>query len=263
MPAERLPMRKVREVLRLKHACGASDRLIAQSLGIGRTTVGRVSAACRGGRASPGRSRARRCRAGAASVHAGGVLRRRRRGRSRIGAGCPCRAAPARRDADAAVGGIPGRASRRLWLQPVLRPLWRVAPGRHGDDAADPCRRREAVRRLRRRHGAGDRRGSPGRCAQLTSSSRFWGPRTTPLPRRAGARGWPDWIGAHVDALAFLGGVPKLIVCDNLKAGVTAACRYEPGINRTYQDMAAHYGTSILPTRVRRRATRPRSRTAC
>ena len=40
MPTERLPMRKVREVLRLKHACGASERLIAQSLGIGRTTVG-------------------------------------------------------------------------------------------------------------------------------------------------------------------------------------------------------------------------------
>jgi transposase len=66
------------------------------------------------------------------------------------------------------------------------------------------------------------------------------------------SEGLADWIGAHVDALAFLGGVPKLIVCDNLKAGVTAACRYEPGINRTYQDMAAHYGTSILPARVRR-----------
>jgi len=66
------------------------------------------------------------------------------------------------------------------------------------------------------------------------------------------SEGLADWIGAHVDALAFLGGVPKLIVCDNLKAGVTAACRYEPGINRTYQDMATHYGTSILPARVRR-----------
>ena len=61
-----------------------------------------------------------------------------------------------------------------------------------------------------------------------------------------------DWIGAHVHALAFIGGVPKLIVCDNLKAGVTTACRYEPGINRTYQDLAAHYGCSILPTRVRK-----------
>src|SRR5919201_5534908 len=56
----------------------------------------------------------------------------------------------------------------------------------------------------------------------------------------------PDWIGAHVNALAFLGGVPKAIVCDNLKAGVTASNRYEPGINRTYQDLAAHYGTTIM-----------------
>ena len=51
---------------------------------------------------------------------------------------------------------------------------------------------------------------------------------------------------------AFFGGVPKAIVCDNLKAGVTTACRYEPGVNRTYQDMATHYGTAVLPTRVRR-----------
>ena len=65
------------------------------------------------------------------------------------------------------------------------------------------------------------------------------------------SEGLADWIGAHVNALAFLGGVPKLLVCDNLQAGVTAACRYEPGINRTYQELAAHYGTAVLPTRVR------------
>ena len=39
---------------------------------------------------------------------------------------------------------------------------------------------------------------------------------------------------------------------NNLKAGVTAARRYEPGINRTYQDMATYYGTAILPARVRK-----------
>jgi transposase len=66
------------------------------------------------------------------------------------------------------------------------------------------------------------------------------------------SEGLADWIGAHVNALAFLGGAPKLLVCDNLRAGVTAACRYEPGINRTYQEMAAHYGVAVLPTRVRR-----------
>jgi transposase len=62
----------------------------------------------------------------------------------------------------------------------------------------------------------------------------------------------PDWIGCHVNAFAKFGGVARQIVCDNLKAGVTAACRYEPGINRSYQDMATHYGTAVLPARVRR-----------
>jgi transposase len=52
--------------------------------------------------------------------------------------------------------------------------------------------------------------------------------------------------------LASFDGVTRQIVCDNLKAGVTAACRYEPGINRTYQEMAVHYGTAIVPTRVRK-----------
>ena len=57
----------------------------------------------------------------------------------------------------------------------------------------------------------------------------------------------PDWIGCHVNAFAALGGVARQLVPDNLKAGVTAACRYEPGVNRTYQDMAAHYGAAVLP----------------
>jgi transposase len=65
-------------------------------------------------------------------------------------------------------------------------------------------------------------------------------------------QGLADWIGCHVNALAFFGGVSRQLVCDNLKAGVTAACRYEPGINRTYQEMAAHYGTAVVPTRVRK-----------
>src|SRR5271170_6207678 len=61
----------------------------------------------------------------------------------------------------------------------------------------------------------------------------------------------PDWIGCHVGAFSTFGGVTRQIVCDNLKAGVTAACRYEPGISRTYQEMASHYGTAVLPARVR------------
>ena len=59
----------------------------------------------------------------------------------------------------------------------------------------------------------------------------------------------PDWIGAHVNALDFLGGVPKAAVPDNLKAGITKPSRYEPGVNRTYQDLADHYGFVVLPAR--------------
>jgi transposase len=56
----------------------------------------------------------------------------------------------------------------------------------------------------------------------------------------------------HVNALGAIGGVPKAVVCDNLKAGVTKASRYEPSINRTYQELATHYGFAVLPTRVRK-----------
>jgi transposase len=63
------------------------------------------------------------------------------------------------------------------------------------------------------------------------------------------SQGLADWIGAHVNALSSLGGVPRQIVSDNLKSGITKACFYEPTVNRTYTDMAAHYRTAILPAR--------------
>ena len=59
----------------------------------------------------------------------------------------------------------------------------------------------------------------------------------------------PDWIGAHTHAFAAFGAVPTLVVSDNLKSGVIRACFYEPEINRSYAEMAAHYGTAILPAR--------------
>ena len=56
-----------------------------------------------------------------------------------------------------------------------------------------------------------------------------------------------DWIGSHVRALEFLGGVPQTIVPDQLKTGVTRSCRYEPELQRSYEELARHYGTVILP----------------
>lgn len=62
----------------------------------------------------------------------------------------------------------------------------------------------------------------------------------------------PDWIGSHVRTLEYLGGVPALLVPDNLKSGVTTACFYDPELNPTYRDLARHYGTAVLPARPRR-----------
>lgn len=64
-------------------------------------------------------------------------------------------------------------------------------------------------------------------------------------------QGLPDWIGSHVRAFAFFGGVPAIVVPDNLKAGVTSPCYYEPDLNATYQELARHYGLAVLPARVR------------
>ena len=87
-----------------------------------------------------------------------------------------------------------------------------------------------------------------------------------PAPRRAAAFGawkftfakatWtqalPDWIDAHVRALEAIGGVPELVVPDNAKTAVVKASFYDPQVNRTYAEMAAHYQTAILPARPRK-----------
>ena len=62
----------------------------------------------------------------------------------------------------------------------------------------------------------------------------------------------PDWIEAQVRALKFFGGVPKAIVCDNLKAAVAQPLWFEPSLTKTFSDMATHYDTTVLATRPRK-----------
>jgi len=62
-------------------------------------------------------------------------------------------------------------------------------------------------------------------------------------------QGLSDWIGSHTRTFAFIGGVPAMVVSDNLRSGITKACFYEPAVNRTYGEMAAHYNTAIVPAR--------------
>ena len=58
-----------------------------------------------------------------------------------------------------------------------------------------------------------------------------------------------DWIHAHIRAFEFFDGTSLLVVPDNLKSGVKQPCYYEPELNRTYGDLAIHYGVGILPAR--------------
>jgi transposase len=62
----------------------------------------------------------------------------------------------------------------------------------------------------------------------------------------------PDWIGSHVRAFGYFGGATQILVPDNLKSGVHKPCFYEPDINPTYLDMARHYGIAVIPARVRK-----------
>ena len=62
----------------------------------------------------------------------------------------------------------------------------------------------------------------------------------------------PDWIASHIRAFEYFGGVARVLVPDQLKSGVTKACRYEPEIHRIYQEMARHYNTAVIPARPRK-----------
>ncbi len=66
-----------------------------------------------------------------------------------------------------------------------------------------------------------------------------------------------DWIDSHVRAFEFFGGTVRVLVPDNLKTGVTSPCYYEPDLNRTYHEMAMHYGVAVVPARVRHPQDKP------
>jgi transposase len=71
-----------------------------------------------------------------------------------------------------------------------------------------------------------------------------------------------DWIGSHERAFAFFGGVTEVVVCDQLKSGVTMPCRYEPGLQRTFEEFGQHYNTVILPARPKRPRDKPKAEVA-
>ena len=94
-----------------------------------------------------------------------------------------------------------------------------------------------------------DREGGESRAAQIFVAA--LGASQLTFAEATWSQTLPDWIGSHVRAFAYIGGVTELVVPDNLKSAVTRPCWYEPDVHRSYEEMAQHYGSAILPARVR------------
>ena len=78
-----------------------------------------------------------------------------------------------------------------------------------------------------------------------------WGASNFTYAEAAWSQDLPSWTALHVRALSFFGCVPHICVPDNLKAGITRECRYDPDVNETYAELAQHYGFAVIPARKR------------
>src|SRR3954462_9297679 len=252
MPAERVSMRRLREVLRLKHEGGASDRAIARSLSIARSTVALTLE----------RVAAMGLRWPLPATLTDRVLE----AMLYVGHGSQ---QGARRKTEPDWAYVhhelrrPGVTLMLLWEEYRQREpggyaysrwceLYRAWEGRLSPTMRQthPAGERMFVDYAGQTVGIVDGRSGEVRTAQVFVAT--MGASSYTYAEATWTQSLPDWIGAHARALAFMGGVPAQLVPDNPKVGVDRANWYEPGLNRTYLDMAAHYGTAILPTRVRR-----------
>jgi transposase len=249
MPGRRLPMRKIRDVLRLS-AGGLSKRKIAISLGVGATA-------------------------------AGDCIRRARR----AGLAWPLpddlgdEALEARLfPASAALAAIKARRPQPDWPAihrelrrkgVTLQLLWEehraTHPDGHGYSRFCELYRTWEGRlspTMRQTHVAGERlfvdyAGTTlevidGTTGEVTAAQLFvaaLGASNYTYAEASWTQGLADWIGSHTRAFAFFGGVSAMVVSDNLKSGITKACFYEPAVNRAYAEMAAHYDTAVVPAR--------------
>jgi transposase len=256
MPAERLSMRKIREILRLSWGGQLSSRAVAQSCGMGRTTV---------------REYLQRARC--------------------VGLSWPLPEGISDGELEALLFPAPVSATNAPRALPdwrviheerqrkgvTLFVLWEEYKAVHPDgyEYSRFCDfYREWAGKLpvwmRQEHKAGEKLfvdyagmtmpvvdRKTGQVSQAQIFVATLGASNYSYAEATGTQTLPDWIASHVRALEFLGGAPGLIVPDNLRSGVSYSCRYDPDANPTYRDFAEHYGTAILPAR----AAKPKDKT--
>jgi transposase len=247
MPAARISMRQIIEVLRLKYEAGLSHERIARACGLSKGVVGKyVSLATAQGITWP-------LPEGTDEVRLEALL-------------FPAKTPPSRfAEPDYF------QVHQELKTKGVtLQLLWAEYVERHGDKArrySQFCHhyrlwRGRQRRSMRQVHRAGekifidycgptvpvvDRSTGEMRKAQVFVA--VLGASSYTFAEATWSQSLPDWIASHQRMLAFYGGVAELLVPDNLKAAVTKADRYTPQINETYAELAAHYQTAVLPAR--------------
>ena len=261
MPAERLPMRQVREVLRLKHVCGQSGHRIAAAIGISRYTVAEYlrraavmgitwpvppelddTALERKLFTPPGAMAAETVRPQPNWVRIHAEMRR---------PGVTLLLLWEEYRAGQPEGYGYSRfcdlyAAWRGRLSPTMRQSHPLGERLFVDYAGQTVEVIDAI--------TGEVRTAQifvaalGGASNLTYAEARW------------TQGLADWIGCHVNAFSFFGGVTRQVVCDNLKSGVTAACHYEPGINAATPTWQRTTARRLCRHGCANRATRQRSR---
>ena len=252
MPTERLTMRKVREVLRLKHGMGLSVRQIAGSCSM---SAGAVCGYLQRAQAA----------------HLNWPLPEDLNDAALEALLFPSAANLAARGAP-----LPDfqrvhqelRSHRHL----TLSLLWQEYKEEHGDgyQYSRFCQLYRAWAKkldvvMRQEHRAGDKtfvdHAGPtvpvidrdsGEIREASIFVAVLGASSYTYAEATWTRGLNDWIASHIRAFEFFGGASAAVVPDNWRAAVTKACWYEPELNPTYRDLAEHYATVILPARVRK-----------
>jgi len=246
-------VRKIKEILRLKHACGLSKREIARSCNVARSTVADYL-----------------MRARAAGVNwpdAAELTETQLEARLFPTEHLPSSVHRPPPDCEYIYNQL--RRYRNVNL--TLTQLWLEYREKHPDgyqytqfceyyrrwrDKLDYCMRQE--------HRAGEKvfiDYSDGlvivdlATGELIPTQLFiavWGASNYTYAEASLSQTLPNWIGSHVRGFQYFGCVPRMLVPDNLKSGVNDPCFYEPEMNPTYAEMAENYGCAVLPARPRR-----------
>ena len=253
MAKERLPMHRVREVCRLKYDCRLSNRKIARACGVDRDTVGMyLQRAEKSGLRWPFPAELTDAEIEARLF--------------------PTPAQPAgaqRPPPDCAYIYEELRSHKKFNL--TLMQLWVEYKEIHRLDGLQYTQFCEHYHRwrlkldyiMRQEHRAGDKMFVDfcdglflvnQETGEITCTQLFvgvWGFSNFTYVEAVLDQTAPSWARCHVRAFDYSGAVPHALVPDNLKSGVTKPCFYEPELNRSYAELAAHYNTAVLPARVR------------